>query len=69
MTRTAARLASLTGGAASRLERVAGSSVAVQHSMELVTRYAWSERTESSRHSQWKAWVEFLSPKGNRNNS
>lgn len=64
MTRASARLASLASGAAMHLQAVAGASASAQHSAELVTQFAWSERTESSRQSQWKAWVEFCTEDG-----
>lgn len=59
MTRSTARLATLSAGAAAQIGSVAGSSESARHAAELVAQYAWSERTESSRQSQWKAWVEF----------
>ena len=43
-------------GVQSRMS-VAGSSAAARHSAELVRIYSWSERTESSRQSQWRAWL------------
>lgn len=59
MTRSTARLATLGDGAASHVGAVAGRSEAARHAAELVAQHAWSERTESSRQSQWKAWIEF----------
>lgn len=59
MTRSTARLASLASGADLHVASVAGASVSAIHAAELVTKFAWSGRTELTRDSQWKAWVEF----------
>lgn len=64
MTRSTARLATLGDGAASHIEALAGSSASARHAAELVAQHAWSERTEASRQSQWKAWVEFCTEDG-----
>lgn len=41
-----------------------GASTVAQYTAKLVTQFPWSDGTESSRQSQWKAWIEFCSEDG-----
>lgn len=45
--------------AVQRLEKISGSGAAASMSARLLRDYTWSDRTTTSRNSQWDIWVEF----------
>lgn len=49
----------LADAAGGRVASQLGHTAAGAMSARLLTDYAWSDRTTTSRNSQWKSWVEF----------